>query len=98
MLSRTQDLIGLPVLGGLSLILLVVVCYLAGKQAGKIAGIFGVAFIALRLFRENAVLKAQVKTDEENRKAVLRSDEIRRASRSASDRGELHNDDGFKRK
>ena len=97
MLDRILDMVGLPVLGGFTLILAAVVWYRLGNRAGKVALIVGAALLALRQYRENTLLNERVKQDEKDRKAVRQADDVRRESRKHSDAGGLRDDDGFRR-
>lgn len=97
MLGHILDLVGLPVLGAITLILVGVVWYRLGNGAGRIALIIGVVLMALRQYRENAILSERVKKDAEDRKAIRKADDVRRESRQHSDAGGLHDDDGFRR-
>lgn len=97
MLEPIISTFGLPILGGLLLILLAVVWYRLGKRAGQIALLIGGVAMALRLYRENAVLKEEAKKNARNSEAISRANDIRRDVRNSNRNGELFKDDGFRR-
>ena len=97
MMSSIIDMVGLPVLGCATLILVGVLWYVLGNRAGKVGLIVVAAILALRQYRENILLNERVKQDGADREAVRRADDVRLQSRKRSDAGGLRDDDGFKR-
>ena len=97
MLGWLQDMVGLPVMGGLLLIVIAAVWYRFGSKAAHLATIIGLALIARSAIRKNAVNEERLKDHEADRKALDKANSDRLRTRDDARRGKLHDDDGFKR-
>ena len=97
MWSFMQDMVGLPVIGGLLLIIIAVVWYRFGSKAAHLVTIIGLALIARAAIRKNAVKDERLKNHEADRKALDRANDDRLRARDDARSGKLHDDDGFKR-
>ena len=98
MLEWIYNIVGIPLWVVPVLIVIAIVWYVFGNRMASVAVAIGLAFIAMRQSRENAVLRDRAKDDKADQNAIAQANQIRLNSRRDSNAGGLHDDDGFKRK
>ena len=77
------------------LISMLLIWYVLGQRASKIALAMGAILFVLRQIRKNAELENEARQNDELRKSIRRANDIRRDINSDPER--LREDDGFRR-